>query len=181
MSNILFYSQKCKYSMLFIKKLQDENMIQEFRLIDILEIKKIPDIITNIPTIIVKNINVPLSGINAFNWLENSKYFYRQTNNINNIVPYISISQDSISNDNTNNRKTEDFANINDDDDDKITKNKFNSATENRQITDNINQQIKDNKLSQDQQLKQLNELLMVRKTQLKNIIEKNNHVTHIN
>ena len=44
--------------------------------------------ITNIPTIIVKNVNVPLTGIKAFAWLENSKYFYQQTNNINNKINY---------------------------------------------------------------------------------------------
>ena len=174
MNNILFYSKKCKYSMLFIKKLQDENIIQDFRLIDVLELTQIPDIITNIPTIIVKNINVPLSGINAFNWLENSKYFYRQTNNINNVIPQISISNDSISNDNTNNRITEDFANIRDEDDEKTTKNKFNGATQNVKITNNSGE-INDHKISQEIQTEKLNNLLIMRKNQLKNIIEKKN------
>jgi len=183
MSNILFYSDKCQYSMMFIKKLHDENMLQEFKLINILELKEIPPMITNIPTIIVKNINVPLTGIKAFAWLENSKYFYQQTNNINNKVNQININQDnSISNDKTNNKKTDDFANLKDEDDDKVTKTKFNGATQNISITNinDIRQTVSDQKLSQDIQIKRLNELMMVRKMQISSIINNNDNTSTV-
>ena len=183
MSNILFYSDKCQYSMMFIKKLHDENMLKEFRLVNVLELKEIPPMITNIPTIIVKNVNVPLTGIKAFAWLENSKYFYQQTNNINNKVNQINISQDnSISNDKTTKKITEDLANLKDEDDDKVTKTKFNGAKQNISITntDDIKHTISDQKISQDVQMKRLNELVMLRKMQINNIMNNNDNTSKV-
>ena len=75
--NILFYSDKCQYCGLFLKKIHSENMLHNFKLINVHELKQIPAAITNVPTIIINNINVPLSGIHAFEWLEKTKYFER--------------------------------------------------------------------------------------------------------
>jgi hypothetical protein len=174
MNNILFYSDKCKFSMMFIKKLQDENMLQEFKLINILEIEKIPPIITNIPTIVVKNINVPLAGMNAFTWLENSKYFYQKTNNINNtVVKPLNIESNTFNIDeNKCKKKTDEYANLKDEDDEKITNTKFNGATQNISITntDNIKQTINDQKINVDLQSEKLNELMNLRKMQMAHI-----------
>lgn len=175
-NNILFYSDKCQYSMLFIKKLQDEDMLKEFRLINVLELKTIPSTITNIPTIVVKNINIPLSGISAFDWLENSKYFYQKTNNVNNKVKNLNIQQDTtMCIENNHHKKTDDFANLNDADDDKITKIKFNGASQNVSITntENIKQKVNEQKIKPDIQNQRLNELLKLRNQQFKNFMIK--------
>ena len=82
--HLLFYaSEGCKFSQSFIKKLKDENLLNEFKLIDVLELhrngKKIPSEITNTPTIIVKNMSTPLTGKEAFDWIDTIKYFYQKT------------------------------------------------------------------------------------------------------
>ena len=177
-NNILFYSDKCQYSMMFIKKLQDENMLQDFKLINILEIEKIPPIITNIPTIIVKNINVPLAGMNAFSWLENSKNFYQKTNNINNVIKQTNIdSTSTINNENKSKKKTDEYANLKDEDDEKITNMKFNGAAQNVSITNtsNIKQTISDQKIDVDLQAKKLDELMNLRKIQMAHIFKNKN------
>ena len=86
--HLLFYSsERCEYSALFIKKIKDENLLNEFKLIDVLELhrngKKIPPAITNTPTVIVTNMTKPLTGKEAFDWVETAKYFYQKTNNVN--------------------------------------------------------------------------------------------------
>lgn len=174
--NILFYSDKCKYCTLFINKLHNENMLSNFKLINVHELKQIPTAVTNVPTIIVNNINVPLSGINAFEWLEKSKYFYQRTNNVNVKVNHININQDtSMCVENTKINKPSDiYANLKDEDDDKRTKIKFNGATQNISITDatDIKQTIHDQKINQDIQNKQLNDLIMARKNQITQFIK---------
>lgn len=190
MSNILFYSDKCQYSMMFIKKLNDDNILQDFKLINILELKEIPQMITNVPTIIIKNISVPLIGLEAFKWLDNNKYFFQQTNNINNASKINSTDTVIQQNSNThflaNNHKiSNDFANLKDEDDDKITNIKYNGAKQNTSIIDNnttsstisnkqsnINFKVTDTRISQDVQTQKLNELLNLRKLQMKNIMD---------
>jgi hypothetical protein len=169
--NILFYSDKCQYCVLFIKKLHSENMLPNFKLINVHELKQIPAAITNVPTIIVNNINVPLSGINAFEWLEKTKYFYQRTNNINVKVNHININQDTSMciEDTKIHKPTDIYANLKDEDDEKRTKIKFNGATQNISITDatDIKQTIHDQKINSDLQAKKLNELIMARKNQM--------------
>jgi hypothetical protein len=168
--NLLFYSEKCLYCKLFIKKLNDEQLLPEFRLIDVHELKTIPPAITDVPTIIVKNINIPMCGISAFNWLENSKYFYQKTNNVNVKVRHIDIKEDiSMANEHEKKKKSDDFANILDEDDDKRTKNKYISPNQNVSITNSndITQQVRDQKINPNVQTRQLNELVNVRKMQM--------------
>ena len=168
--NILFYSDKCQYCVLFIKKIHSENMLPNFRLINVHELKQIPTAITNVPTIIVSNINVPLSGISAFEWLEKSKYFYQKTNNINVKVNHININQDTSMciEDTKTNRPTDAYASLKDEDDEKRTKIKFNGASQNVSITDatDIKQTIHDKKINPDIQTKKLHELILSRKNQ---------------
>lgn len=168
--NILFYSDKCQYCVLFIKKIHSENMLQNFKLINVHELKQIPAAITNVPTIIINNINVPLSGISAFEWLEKSKYFYQRTNNINNKVNHININQDisMCIEDTKTNKPSDTYASLKDEDDEKRTKIKFNGASQNVSITDatDIKQTINDKKINPDIQTKKLHELILSRKNQ---------------
>ena len=174
--NILFYSNKCHYSNLFLNKLKDENMINDFKLINVLEVKNIdiPDIITSVPTIIVKNINTPLVGINAFNWLDNNKFFYQKTNNINNKIKPCNVNYDYLTIDHNKNK---DFANLDDREDDKSIDIKFNRALNVINITEmgNIENKIKEDKIKEDIYDKKLNELLILRKMQMKQLQNNNN------
>lgn len=172
--HLLFYSsERCEYSNLFIKKIKDENLLGEFKLIDILELhrkqQKIPPEITNTPTVIVKNMLKPLTGKDAFDWLDTLKYFYQKTNNITLPVKKVIVT-------NNNNdyaegvdlKKNEEFANIKDDDDEKNTIKKYNGATQNILITgEQIKQPIVEQKMSSDIQNKKLHELLQLRKIQM--------------
>lgn len=169
--HLLFYSsERCEYSNLFIKKLKSENLLNEFKLIDVLELyrngKKIPPEITNIPTIIIKNMAKPLTGEDAFNWIETNRYFYQKTNNVNNPVKIAALKIDEFKD--GADLKIDEFANIKDTDDDIATKKKYNGASQNTLIIgDQIKQQITEQKMSSDVQNKKLQELLQMRKNQL--------------
>lgn len=171
--NILFYSLDCKHSKLLLQKLQDENMINEFKLIDIKKIKVLPKIITSVPTIIVKDINRPLVGIHAFNWIENTKYFYQKTNNIKNVVRFPPTNNKSFGNKgyNKGDKMFDDYASLNDSDDEKITKEKFITSKSNNYKIMEKQEIIKDVKVNQDIQQRKLNELMLLRNKQLEAII----------
>jgi len=196
MSNILFYSDKCQFSMSFIQKLKDEisvankdkaiareKFLRDIKLINVLTLNKIPDNIETVPTILVNNINVPLSGADAFAWLEKSKYFYQPTNNINtNInVKKIDNVKDTYYQDqnqtvslNDKNKKSDVFANLKDEDDEKITKTKFNGATQNISITNlSIKETIDDTKIDPAIQNKNMDNLVIQRKYQMQQFINK--------
>jgi len=194
MNNILFYSDKCQFSNTFIAKLQDEinvakqdkdsdrvKLLSNIKLVNILTLKNIPDNITTIPTIIVHNITVPLSGLDAFAWLENTKYFYQKTNNIKQNVRQITINNSdngdtNASNINRNkNKNSDEFANLKDEDDDKITNTKFNGAKQNILITEgNTKNLAKDDKVKPEVQNSKMNELIAQRKYQMQQFINSN-------
>ena len=179
MQNLLFYSEYCKFSKLLIKKLEDENLINEFKLIDIKTVKELPKIITNVPTIIVKNINRPLVGIHAFNWIENTKYFYQKTNNIKNVfkIPPSKNDINQLKGFKSVNKISDDFSSINDKDDNILTYEKFVSPTNsgiNFKITDN-QELITETKINQTVQQKKLHELILLRNKQIETIINKTN------
>lgn len=182
MSNILFYSDKCEFSIKFIQKIKDKNMLNSFKMINILKIKDIPSNITTIPTIIVPNINIPLSGDAAFNWVDNYNYFYQPTNNIN-IVQKINIINPNIQNSHHDllnevttkykKNKSDDYANLKDEDDEKITKTKFNPINQNINITNlnNIKDKINDIKTDSIIQTKKMDDLMVQRKIQMMQFI----------
>ena len=171
-NNLLFYSLDCKHSKLMLQKLQDENMINDFKLIDIKKIKVLPKIITSVPTIIVKDINRPLVGLHAFNWIENTKYFYQKTNNIKNVVKFPPKNKNADSKGFSKSDKMfDDYASLNDSDDEKITKEKFITSKSNNYKIMEKQEVIKDVKLNQTIQQKKLNELLLLRNQQLEAII----------
>jgi len=192
--NVLFYSDKCQFSMTFIKKLQDEidlaknnlhtdrlNLLNNIKLINVLTLKEIPQNITSIPTIIINNINGPLTGLDAFAWLDNTKYFHQKTNSIKQKICQPNIVSDPNSetgsvdvNKNKNkNKNTDGFANLKDEDDDKITNTKFIGAKQNVSITD-FKQQKKDEKAVPEIQNSKINELIMQRKYQMQQFINSN-------
>ncbi len=169
--HLLFYSsERCEYSDLFLKKIKNENLLDEFKLIDVLALHrngmKIPPEITSTPTIIVKNMPKPLIGEEAFNWIDTKRYFYQKTNNINNPIKTAILKIDEFK-DGVDMKKTEEFANIKDADDEIATTKKYNGANQNVLIIgEQIKQQITEQKMTSDVQNKRLQELLQLRKTQ---------------
>lgn len=167
--NILFYSSVgCLYSEQILKKIKDEKLIDNFKLINVYELyksgKQIPSEITETPTMIIYNIPKPLVGAEAFDWIDNHKYFYQKTNNVNNVkiaIPIITECKDA-----ADLKKNDEFANIKDNDDEETTKKKYNGATQNNLIT-NSEKYITEQKMTMEIQNKKLQELLLQRKLQL--------------
>ena len=79
---ILFYSNKCEYSQKILSYMEKNKIISNFELINIDNLKEIPDKIDIVPTIIDEELREPLKGKNAFEYLINNKYFNNPTNNI---------------------------------------------------------------------------------------------------
>ena len=78
-SNILFYSIKCKDCRQLIMIMNNNKILQNFKLISVEE-NNIPNGIKIVPTLIVKGINSPLEGINAFKWVDSLKYINSNRN-----------------------------------------------------------------------------------------------------
>jgi hypothetical protein len=84
MKFFLFYSNKCKYCEKLLKIIQNEKLTEYCQLICFeSNADKIPNFITNVPTIVAQNLLKPLVGQEAILWIENKKYFNQITNNIN--------------------------------------------------------------------------------------------------
>ena len=80
-AQILFYSNKCKYCRDLIKILSNESLIPK-TLICTDNNLNLPKDITQTPTLIVSNINEPLVGKKAFEWVKTKKQFNQPSNNI---------------------------------------------------------------------------------------------------
>lgn len=78
---IIFYSEKCEYCKKILDYLDKYNIKHMFDLIDINN-NNIPKDIDIVPTIIDSELNQPLKGKKAFEYLINIKYFNNPTNNI---------------------------------------------------------------------------------------------------
>jgi len=78
---ILFYSNKCEYSKKILLYLEKNNIKDEFKMINVDNIK-LPDDIKIVPTIIDTDLNEVMEGKKAFEYLSNIKYFNNPTNNI---------------------------------------------------------------------------------------------------
>ena len=85
---ILFYSDKCDYSKKILSYMDKNKILSNFELINIDNLKTIPNEIDMVPTILDENFREPLKGKNAFEYLINAKYFNNPTNNIE-MVKYI--------------------------------------------------------------------------------------------
>lgn len=89
--HILFYSNNCPFSKQIIELIVANQLSSHFKLISVEDPNiKIPPIITNVPTLIIKNVNRPLIGLDAFNWINMQKFInictYNSTAKIDNPV-----------------------------------------------------------------------------------------------
>ena len=105
---VLFYTQTCKLCINILNHMQKMDMLKEFNCIDINTIKNLPPTVKTVPTIIDTDIELPIEGKYAFDYIKNTKYFNNPTNNVkywkeNNIPnPKIKNDEKAISNDITN-------------------------------------------------------------------------------
>ena len=94
----LYYSESCNVCFQLIEYLEKNNIINQFRLIDISKNVK-PREVDVVPTIIDSDLNQPQKGKQAFEYLLNIKYFNNPTNNIEyvkNIPPNPKIENDKL-------------------------------------------------------------------------------------
>lgn len=78
---VIFFSEKCDYCKKLLAYLDKNNIMSLFKLINI-DINDVPDEIDIVPTILDTDLNQPLKGKKAFEYLLNIKYFNNPTNNI---------------------------------------------------------------------------------------------------
>ena len=94
----LYYSENCNVCLKLIEYLEKNNIINQFKLIDINKNEK-PKEVDVVPTIIDSDLNQPQKGKQAFEYLLNIKYFNNPTNNIEyvkNIPPNPKIENDKL-------------------------------------------------------------------------------------
>ncbi len=73
--NILFYSRQCKTSLLVLRLLQSEGLLNNFKLICVDEhLDRIPPQITHVPTMIVETMKFPIVGNNILKWIESIRF-----------------------------------------------------------------------------------------------------------
>jgi hypothetical protein len=95
---ILFYSNKCNFCLKLMEYLTKNNLKEFFKIICIDNTTNIPANIQLVPTIIDTEIEAPLEGKKAFEYIINQKYFNCPTNNIEltkNGVPKPTIDEDT--------------------------------------------------------------------------------------
>lgn len=68
--NYLFYSDKCPHSRKMIQMLERSPIASTFKRISVDNLRSIPNGITTVPTIVVPNQPRPLTGRQAFEWIE---------------------------------------------------------------------------------------------------------------
>ena len=97
---IIFYSEHCEYCKKMLAYLEKHNITSVFKLIDINSNNNIPKEIDIVPTIIDSELNQPLKGKQAFEYLLNIKYFNSPTNNISylNSIQTPNIVEDKMAN-----------------------------------------------------------------------------------
>jgi len=161
MDNILYYNENSEYCLIFIKMLKDNNKYDMFKLERV-------ELTNNLPKIKINDINEPLYGIDAINWLETIKYFNHETNNINKQNNIINVNKD---NDETNNIKNmikiKKCANIDDEEDKKIVGYvdiNDTSTIINNGDNLNINKQIKETRFSSNDALMRLQNMARLHK-----------------
>lgn len=78
---VVFYSEHCDYCRKLLAYLEKNKIMSLFKLINI-DVNEVPKEIDIVPTIIDTDLNQPLKGKKAFEYLLNIKYFNNPTNNI---------------------------------------------------------------------------------------------------
>jgi hypothetical protein len=78
---VVFYSDQCEYSKKLIAYLEKNNIKNLFKLINI-DNTNVPDNIDVVPSIVDTELNQPMKGKKAFEYLLNLKFFNNPTNNV---------------------------------------------------------------------------------------------------
>ena len=91
---VLFYSLQCEYCNKLISYLEKYNIKNQFKLINIDKLDKVPKEIDIVPTIIDSDLNQLLKGKFAFDYVDSLKYFNNSTNNYTNQQPPKPIIQE---------------------------------------------------------------------------------------
>ena len=102
---VVFYSERCEHSKKLLVYMEKNNITNLFKLFNI-DTNVAPKEIDIVPTIVDSEINIPLKGKKAFEYLINLKYFNNPTNNIElvkEIPPNPDIKEDDMANENENN------------------------------------------------------------------------------
>ena len=102
---VVFYSERCEHSKKLLAYIEKNNIMNLFKLFNI-DTNMAPKEIDIVPTIVDSEINQPLKGKKAFEYLINLKYFNNPTNNIElvkEIPPNPDIKEDDMAIDNENN------------------------------------------------------------------------------
>ena len=98
---ILFFSKTCNFCLKLLEYINKNNLEEYFKNICIDDTNNIPKNIHLVPTIIDTDIQAPLEGKKAFEYVINQKYFNHPTNNIDYIkngVPIPKIEEDAKAN-----------------------------------------------------------------------------------
>jgi hypothetical protein len=169
MKFFIFYSNNCQYCNKLLKIIKDEKLNEDCQLICFeSNPDKIPEFITNVPTIIAQNLSKPLVGLEAVEWIINKKYFNQTTNNIknNNVInPNI---QSALKEYEFNKQEimsiSDHYTNINDTQIEKIL---MDCNNINIPLLNNNNNIITENKITNDIQEQKLRELILLRKHQI--------------
>ncbi len=78
---IVFYSEQCEYSKKLLAYLEKNNIKNLFKLVNI-DKNDVPSDIDVVPSIVDTELNQPMKGKKAFEYLINLKYFNNPTNNV---------------------------------------------------------------------------------------------------
>jgi hypothetical protein len=174
--HILFYSDRCPHCVKLLHTIKYLGTQDNYKYISVDNFAgpKLPDIITDVPTLIVKGMNKPLVGREVFTWIESLQYMHLNTNNITTVKNPNFTSKIDLSLNSHGSSVDINFISLTDNDDELNKKlvsfNKLNEIF----ITDDINKIIVDSKIKKEIQDKKLNELLTNRTCDLDNILSLN-------
>lgn len=168
MKFFVFYSNTCQYCQKLLKYIQEEKLNDYCSLICFeTNPDKIPEFITNVPTIIAKDLSKPLVGLETIEWIKNKKYFNQTTNNIkttNIINPNIQSALKELEFNKSEIMSISDkYTTINDTQIEKVLMN-YDNIT--KPIINNTTK-IKENKITNELQEQKLRELISLRKHQI--------------
>jgi hypothetical protein len=155
-----------------LRTIQNEKLVDQCQLICFeTNPDKIPTFITNVPTIVAKNLSKPLVGVETIEWIQNKKYFNQITNNVvtaNVINPnIISALKDLEFNKTESTSISDHYTNIAETNIEKIMLD-YDKIEINAPITNDItNKKISDVKINDQLQEQKLKELILLRKHQL--------------
>jgi hypothetical protein len=174
--HILFYSDRCPHCVNLLHKIKylDTQDNYKYISVDNLSGPKLPDIITDVPTLIVKGMNRPLVGREVFTWIDSLQYMHLNTNNITTVKNPDFTSKIDLSLNSHGTSVDINFISLTENDDELNKKIVSFSKLNELFITDDINKIIVDSKIKKELQDKKLSELLTNRTYDLDNILNLN-------